>query len=267
LHLTVHAARVLLFSGVGCETLLLLMAAMQGSFQFSCSRRVEMRILILLFLLFFNVPEVFPAWHLYLMPVVGQGSSADRFKPDLPTGTSFAVYYYGKKKIGVVSADVSDADDKTLAARTDVTKIPDNLDQAVGSSLLGAVQKALESRELPGNWITASTTYRQVTKSTTGSVQYSQRYVGLTGGDPIPKGVTLDTTFGKLNASIQQDLLKAATSFTPPLDTSWVTSNTTMRDLLHTLGDEWTATQGGFSLGGIIIADISLWDKAVKIHR
>src|SRR5262249_1970453 len=115
------------------------------------------------FLLFFVNPSVaYPAWHLYLIPVVGGGTSkTDIIKPDyIPSTSRRSLYNYGKQKYGLVAADVTDSDDQALIARNDVTKIPDNLDQPVGSSLLGAVQKALESRNMPGNWITAITTYR-----------------------------------------------------------------------------------------------------------
>jgi hypothetical protein len=100
----------------------------------------------------------------------------------------------------VVAVDISSADHDYLVARSvvsgtepvlDVYVIPENLDQNVSS--VPQTQAYFEAQDLPTNWLTASSTYREMVRRLAAVVQFSKRYRGES------KKVPWDTNQGTIS--------------------------------------------------------------------
>jgi hypothetical protein len=191
------------------------------------------------------------AWHLYLCPIIGAGTFTDQRHPKYISdlGVQWSMIDYGFQPFCLVAANVSDAQDAALVLNSDVTKIPDNLDSNVAVT---ATQNALESLQIPANWINASNTYRQVLRIVWGMFNFFQRYSVISGTvNPLIDGITisLSTQFSSLPLKVRQDLIATAQDLN--LDTSSLSGNSTLRQILKALADSWG--QRSFTLGGITI--------------
>jgi hypothetical protein len=151
---------------------------------------------------------------------------------------------YGNEPTMLVAAEVTNAEHTAIAANADVIVVPANLDNTIGANL-ATVQAALESLNIPADWITAGMTYRAVLKWIARLFLICQRFQGLAGGRLFPAGITLASTVGDLSASVRQKLTQGAQSL--GLDTSNITLATTMRAALKDLGNQMTLP---ISLGG-----------------
>lgn len=190
------------------------------------------------------------AWHLYLLPVIGDGTRASPRKPKYLSSSWRRDF--GAQPIFLVATDISDADDTALVANADVRKIPDNLDSTVGAGNLATVQNDLESRNLPGAWVAANTTWRTIARAVMIYCLLLQRY-GAVANDYtnalLSGAVTLDTTFGSLPLQVRQNLQTAAEQL--EFDTSGFTGASTLRQILVGCGSQWIAIPQ--SLGEVAI--------------
>lgn len=215
-------------------------------------------------LLFISTPAL-GAWHLYVVPIVGTGNGLkDGNRPKYFDGRKYQALFFGQQRIALVAADVSDEMDTALQSNTDVVRLPDNLDQQIGAAL-ATVQSRLESRNIPADWITGTTTYRTVLKTVIGIFTFMNRFPIITGDLSTfidNNKVTLNTTWSQLPLLAQQRLAAVAKSMN--LDTSSVTGATTLRQLLKGVSDQWLAKVGGIKLGAITIARLSLRDRVYK---
>jgi hypothetical protein len=82
---------------------------------------------------------------------------------------------------GIFAVEGTTAAHAALAAKTDVRQIPVNLDNNVGSANLATVRTFLEDAGLPGNWVAASTTWREVIRTILGLASFAARYDGIRG--------------------------------------------------------------------------------------
>ena len=162
-----------------------------------------------------------------------------------------SIYRYGAQGILLVAADVDDATDKAITALSGVLRIPDNLDQQVGAGGLTIVRNALETRNIPGNWVQAGTTYRALLRVALGAFTLLQRYRAISGnmGKVLQGAVTLNTVFSTLSQQTRDYLLATASSL--KLDITGLTGDLTLRQILKAVGDQF-ANQV-FHIGGITI--------------
>lgn len=148
--------------------------------------------------------------------------------------------------------DVPPATDAEINSQSDVFRLPDDLDQIMGSlAVRNTIRSRLESVNIPGTWVQSTTTYREVVRFIGAVCQFAQRFQGITGipGDRwFADGRTLDTTFGELGPNGQQALLDTADSF--GFDRSQLTSTTTLRQYLKSAGDQYLAAGLPLSLEG-----------------
>jgi hypothetical protein len=142
---------------------------------------------------------------------------------------------------------IDTATHNTLVANADVVSPPAVLDQAIGAGNLAAVQSAIESIGLPGNWIVANNTYRQVARALCWMFRYFQRHNGLGNTRILTGGVTLDTVFNTLPLGVRNALIATAQSFS--FDTSSLSSTNTIRQILKALSDQVSTIQ--VDLGGV----------------
>jgi hypothetical protein len=193
------------------------------------------------------------AWHLYLTPIIGDGTPTDKRRPEFVSdlGVSWRMLHFGRQPVGLVAADVSGAQDTTLIGSSGVTKIPDALDGTIGAGALVTVQNILENWNIPGTWLVAGTTYRELVRIVRGVFFIIQRYASVANNlnAILSGGVSLSTQFQDLPLGVRQNLQAAAVDLN--IDTSGFTGASTLRQILKGVGDQYAATP--FQLGGIEI--------------
>lgn len=133
--------------------------------------------------------------------------------PDPPALVTalWALMSFGREPTALVGADVSPAQHTLLAAQTDVTVIPVDLDNELGANLV-IVQGKLEALNLPSDMLNVNHTYRTVLRGVIAMFKVSQRFHRITGKDGrlFPVGITLATTIGQLPQGARDKLQAAA---------------------------------------------------------
>jgi hypothetical protein len=114
------------------------------------------------------------------------------------------------------------------------------LDEAIGGNpTLNRVRNSLEALGIPGTWITASTTWREVVRRTGTTAQIIGRMRGALGRRIFDNGVGLNTT---LSESLRDELVIVAASLATlqqiTIDTSGVTTQINVRTALLLIGDQ-----------------------------
>jgi hypothetical protein len=132
---------------------------------------------------------------------------------------------------GIVCAVTTPAQDAAIAANADVIQIPP-LDNTVAVT---ATRNALEGLDIPGDWIQAGMTYRQVLRVIIGMAQFIQLSESL-GAKVVLKG-NLDLTMAQIPIAQRNALSAAADQL--GIDRSAVTGSTTVRQALHLLGSQF----------------------------
>lgn len=178
----------------------------------------------------------------YLVPKAGVGTDVDPFRPKyiVEIGVRWAGMAYGLEPTCLVSADVMAGQHTQLIANADVSAFPQNLDVAVGVNVT-TVQVMLENINLPGAWVNAAHTFRQVLRGIGTVIQIAQRLDGLFNARVFESGITLATTMAELTQTQRDRLLMAAESF--GLDTSAATGSTTMRQVLRAFAQQLPSFQ------------------------
>lgn len=179
----------------------------------------------------------------FLWPVETNGASRGpkylpwRYDPDPPAllNVPWSPLDFGLEPTALIAADVDAAQLATIAAQLDITVIPSNLDLQVGANL-ATVQASLELLNIPGDFVTAGNTYRQVLRGLIAIFSVAQRFNGLGNGRLFPAGITLATTLGAVSVSVRQQLQEAAEA--KDYDYSGLTLSSTLRDVLKKLASQ-----------------------------
>jgi len=144
---------------------------------------------------------------------------------------------YGSESTSLMGIlDVSPTDDATLTGMADVFKLPDNLDQALGAQATAAGNR-LEGMNMPGTWVTSTTTYRDLVRFFGAACQFALRFSSFGAGKWFNGTVTLDTRFNQLGAIARQALLDAFDSF--GFDRTQMTGTTTLRAIIRSAGQQY----------------------------
>lgn len=159
---------------------------------------------------------------------------------------------YGFINVGLlVTPDITPADDTALRTHADVYAFPNNLDVAITDK--AALTAILEPANIPTDWLTASTTYRQLLRYMAGMFQFNQRFSGIAANaDGLPhsifdNGVTLDSNYNSLDANHKAWFVATLQSFGY---NNGVQGNPKLRSLAKQAGDLWGAApfiMGGFT--------------------
>lgn len=201
------------------------------------------------------------AFRLYVVPIVVVGAKLARWPKYFNDGTlvdpfTWAGMDYGNEPTMIVGADLSVADDATLAAEPDVQAIPFVLDNLLTGPQVTATQAFLEARNLPVGWVTTALSWRTVVRTILGMFSFLARYAvvySTANGQPAPSlfagGVTLATTFGALPAAVQTAMTNTAISL--DISTAGLTSGTTLRVILKALADNFRTAP--FNFNGTVI--------------
>ena len=162
---------------------------------------------------------------------------------------SWAMMDYGFTPSALlVAKDISDADHASLILNADVFWFPDDLDGAVDQD----VQPFFEAIHLPTDWLTPSTTWRELLRQVAGVFQFNQRYGGIAAAETgtlhsIFDTATLSTRLRQMTADEQRWFLATAASF--GFDPALISANSQLRQLVKTAGNYWTGQT--FYIGGV----------------
>lgn len=176
----------------------------------------------------------------YLTGRAGTGADGDHYHPNHFTvtgmGFDWRAIRYGDDGAFIVWADVTPTQHTALAANADLVALPANTTNTVGANLT-TVQSALESFNIPADWVTSGMTYRQVLRGVATLFQFAQMFHGRGYGKLIQAGVTLDTQFNALPQGVKNALLDTAQALN--YDTSGLTGAITVRQILRLMAQQW----------------------------
>lgn len=172
------------------------------------------------------------ALRFYLADKQGTGARGDEYRPEHFDGLRYQCIDYGDEPYFLVASDVTNAQHTTLTSFADIAAFPQNLDLEVGGNL-STVQTELENRNLPGTWVNANHTFRQIlfgvwAVMTLAGVLYARSLAKI-----FESGITLSTTMAELTQTQRNRLEDAAIAL--DLDYSSVTGSTTVRQVLRIL--------------------------------
>ncbi len=139
----------------------------------------------------------------------------------------------------IVWANTTPAQDATLGGHVDVIVVPP-LDNTIA---LTATQNALESLNIPAQWLTAGMTYRTVLRVVIGMAAFYIKAVDQFGA-ALPLAGNLDKTLSQLSAAVRTALANSSDAL--GLDRSSITGATTVREALRIIGQQFASNASLF---------------------
>lgn len=193
----------------------------------------------------------------YIVPVEQVGSARGpeyfvwRFDANPPSiDAIWSMMDYGFMPYGLVYvADITQPDHDALILHADVYSFPDNLDAPITDPNIDLFFEAIS---IPSDWLTPSTTYRELLRYTAGMFQFNQAYAGISASATgqihsiFDNGRTLESNWNSLSAT-EKAWFNAAIQQMQPGAPS-VNGNPKLRSLAKQAGDLWGARP--FYLGG-----------------
>lgn len=141
---------------------------------------------------------------------------------------------FGPEPFLLVKADVTNAEQTSISGNADVLTVPANIENNVGGGQgLTAARNGLESRNIPGSWVTSGMTWRTVLRF---AAHYAllQQVFGRRAVARFFQLYTLNTTMAQMTAA-HRDRLREAAEELGVTDTSSITGSSTVRDVLRLL--------------------------------
>ena len=136
-------------------------------------------------------------------------------------------------------------DHDALILNADVFSFPDNLDQPVTDP---NIDTFFENINIPTDWLTPATTYRELMRQTAGIFQFNQRYGGISGvGASIFDNADLDTRLRQMTTEEQEWFYLAVESFGYSRDL--INDNNQLRLFIKQAGSYWEDQK--FLIGGV----------------
>jgi hypothetical protein len=178
----------------------------------------------------------------YLVPIETVGEARGpkylrwRFTENpTPLGVTWSGMDFGLEPAMLVRADVTGGQHTTLSANADVVSIPTNIDANITADALPTVKAALETLNIPADWVTTAFTYRQVLRMVAGLFQFAQRHHGIHFERLF--SFNMDTQFSSLPLPVRQRLIATANSLN--YDISGLSGSNTIRQILKDVADQW----------------------------
>jgi hypothetical protein len=180
----------------------------------------------------------------YLVDKIGTGSRVDAFRPEYIgdiAGAQWSAMDLGIEPSFIVGANLTAAQHAFVSSQSDVFTFP-AIDAAVGGNpTLNRTRNALEQRNIPGAWVGAATTWRQVIGEIIRNCLVLQRLFGLHRSRLFPPGVSLDSA---PTQGVLDQLSDVGESF--GVNVSGLSIGLSVRDNLQLL----TVQMGSYSLAG-----------------
>lgn len=171
----------------------------------------------------------------------------DQNPPSIPARASCMDYGFVPYML-CYTPDITQTDYDTLILHADVYAFPDNLDAPVTDP---NIDTFFEGINLPTDWLTPATTYRELLRNTAGMFQFNQRYAGIYaerygGRHSIFDTATLNTRLRNMTAQEQDVFLATVESF--GFNPASVNTNSQLRLLVRQASSYWQDKV--FILGG-----------------
>ncbi len=174
---------------------------------------------------------------IFVVPVDGAGTRASPYVPKYVPALGVAwVWCPTPLEWGVVWANASPAQETTIGANADAIVVPP-LDNTIA---LVATQNALESLNVPAQWLTAGMTYRTVVRVVVGMAAFAQHCRAL--GQRVALAGNLDRALSTFSVEVRDILAAASDSL--GLDRSSITGATTLREAMRIMGQQFVAGRG-----------------------
>lgn len=195
-------------------------------------------------------------WYLYPMLTVDGGKG--RIPKYLKYGKldidglpydGWALLVYGAEDVALIWIDTDEATHATLAAQSDVRQIPEDIDAAIGASAVDNVRAVLEGWNIPGAWVTADDTWREVMRTYCGIAMFAKRLKRRFGTKFVPDGYSLSTRYNQLPVVARQWLTTVADEM--GVDYSGMTNQATLRQIGKLFADHWAEQPLG--VGGVTL--------------
>lgn len=175
----------------------------------------------------------------YLMPVVvgSRGRFVDVRLPkylSLVDGSSCTCLHYGQEDACIFVVDSTAAQHTALTANADVRAMPEDLDTAITNAARTQIVNALESLNVPAQWVANGQTFRVVLRRLVGIFLLLQRVHGR-GFRFLQQA--LDNQVSTLPANVRQAMADAADDL--QLDRSGIAGTTTLRAALTAIGAQF----------------------------
>jgi len=171
-----------------------------------------------------------------------------RNDPDPPAlvQSPWAVMDYGFVPYGLlVAKDINQTDHDALVLNIDVYAFPLDLDGPVNDLAIDAFFEAIN---IPTDWLTPATTYRELMRQLAGMFQFNQRYAGISRQNAsVFDNADLSTRLREMTAQEQEWFYQTVESFGYSRDL--VNDNAQLRQLVKQAGDFWAGQT--FYLGGV----------------
>lgn len=186
-------------------------------------------------------------FRIYLMPMIEKAVPTGPLPGDVryvrapkyePAGPSWAI------DLGEAGQDecllgAYTTTEEHLAAQnaTDVLCIPEDLDNAVGGAK-NVVQQELETRNMPSDWVTPATLWRDVVRRVAALALFLQRISGIMGRSTgsIPKLFAGNTLDNPVPVAFRAPAMQAAVEL--GIDTTGITATSTVREVFARVTSE-----------------------------
>jgi hypothetical protein len=139
----------------------------------------------------------------------------------------------------LVEADLDAAQIAALTANPDVYAFPANLDAAISPN--DGLRTMFEGFNIPTDWLTSATTYRELIRKLYGIIKFAQRFAYIAGENGAPPGtflfgvITLDTRYRNFPADVANWFSLTVASY--GIDPGIIRANSTVRQMLKQASD------------------------------
>jgi hypothetical protein len=170
----------------------------------------------------------------YFVPKIGRGTTQPRdpFRPKyvdrdaLGPGWHFDSWTgkdYGHEPVCILAVDITPEQHALLVAQPDVLAVPSPLDTPISEAAAPVLRNTLERMNIPGAWLTAGLSYRDLMGGVVKAFAFMQRYHGINPASPLfEAGIALDTPWNELSEAQTNRLIAAADNLN--LDRTAITS-------------------------------------------
>ena len=172
------------------------------------------------------------------------------FDPDPPgIDSRYALMDYGFTPYALVlGKNITQVDHDVLILTADVFAFPDDLDGPVNDP---GVDTFFEGINLPTDWLTPATSWRELLRQTAGMFQFNQRYGGIAAHETgelhsMFDNADLGTRLRQMTAQEQSWFMATVDSF--GYDSSQINDNSQLRLLVKQAGSYWEGQS--FKMGG-----------------
>ncbi len=186
---------------------------------------------------------------LFLVPMVGAGTRQDPYRGKYTSDASVVqsgTLRYSRADSAIIFLEAPQAYLDSVAAQPDATLLatPTTIDEAITVGQANAAKAIFEPLGIPGQFINAGDTRREVIRGVVGMFLFSQRMEGRFGEGfkkrASDRGITLDSVWSDFPQALKDEFIDIRDDF------GWgnlgLTNSSTLREILKAVSDQFEAT-------------------------